>query len=141
MKRSIIFVISTCILLCMTSCATIFYGDRGKVTINAYPTYAKADRIEISKSFHKDKVETDVHFPYVLPTRYTRGASKAEVKVYKDDYVERFTINKCFNGWFLGNLFFGEIPGMIIDLVSGCYVKPRNDTYYVSFPTTETNNK
>lgn len=141
MKRSIIFVISTCILLCMTSCATIFYGDRGKVTINAYPTYAKADRIEISESFRKDKVETDVHFPYVLPTRYTRGASKAEVKVYKDDYVERFTINKCFNGWFLGNLFFGEIPGMIIDLVSGCYVKPRNDTYYVSFPTTETNNK
>ncbi len=131
MKKTINLLLVITIILGMISCATLTYGNKGKVTIYSYPDNVKADKLTVSKG-KRTHSETNVYFPYVIPKRFSKGAKSANVIAYKDNTSKRITVNKTFNGWFAGNILIGGIFGMAIDLASGCFVKPEKNNYTIA---------
>ncbi|MFI3239763.1 MAG: hypothetical protein R3Y22_04160 [Bacteroidales bacterium] len=49
------------------------------------------------------------------------------------------TIDKKFNGWTIGNIVFGGIPGFAVDAATGAMMKVDKNKYYLMFlPTAAT---
>jgi len=96
-------------LACSTGCATIMtgYGPSQSVRIASEPRGASvyADGTLIGKT------------PAVaVLTRKDDHTIKLVMDGYPDHTVE---ISNTYNGWFWGNILFGGIDGMIIDLLDG----------------------
>lgn len=93
--------------LMLTSCATIICGSTQKVSFNSNPSNASIyiDDFEVGKTPFQTKLER-------------RKDHKVVIKLdgFKP-YETRLT--RTFNAWYLGNVIFGGLVGLIIDPISG----------------------
>ena len=119
MKR--IFYALSCLLI-LSSCATMFYGKKSKVVLS----------------------DPDVTTPVTLTVggkRYENVMLPAQVKIKKSMSAETivaeaegfepyaFKVDKKFNGKTFLNIFWGLIPGMVIDGVTGAMMVPKSQYY------------
>lgn len=114
MKRvAILFVVASVLL---ASCATIVSGTKQKVKISANPEKAVVviTSDKTGQEFYRG-APGDVKLP--KNTTYT-------VMVSMDGYApQKVILTRSFNGWVIGNLCFGGIPGGVVDLLTGAFWK------------------
>ena len=106
MKKSILTIgIITSSLL--TSCATIVSGSKQTVKFNSTPSEAKIfiNEVEVGKTPFETKLERKKEHSIVI-----------KLDGYKPYQT---TLTRKFNAWYLGNILFGGIIGLIIDPITG----------------------
>lgn len=107
MKKSICIIL-TGITLALTSCATIVSGSRQTVKFNSTPSSAKVfiNDVEVGMTPFKTKLERK--------KKDTKVVLKLEG--YKDYETK---LERKFNAWYIGNIAFGGIIGIIVDPITG----------------------
>ena len=104
MKKTILGIVMA---LSLTSCATIVSGSRQTINFNSTPTNATVvvDGQEIGKTPLETKLER-------------KHEHKVEIKLdgYKTYSVE---MKKTFNEWYIGNILFGGLIGIVVDPITG----------------------
>ncbi|WP_434035250.1 PEGA domain-containing protein [Formosa sp. 4Alg 33] len=104
---------STLILfvLLLSSCATIISGSRQQVEINSDPNSAIVyiNGAEIGKTPVQKNLKRNQDYRIVL-----------KVDGYKP-YETR--LDKKFNAWYIGNIAFGGLIGLIVDPITGAIFK------------------
>ncbi len=93
--------------LMLTSCATIISGTTQNVSFNSNPSNASifVDDFEVGKTPFQTKLERKSEHKVVI-----------KLEGYKP-YETKLT--RTFNAWYLGNVIFGGLVGLIIDPISG----------------------
>lgn len=106
MKKSII-ICSLAITLLMSSCATIVPGSKQNVKFDSSPGSARIfiDEIEVGKTPFEIKL-----------TRKSEHSVMIKLEGYQ---TYQTTLTKKFNGWYVGNILFGGLIGVIIDPITG----------------------
>jgi hypothetical protein len=106
MKKTIILS-SLALTLFTTSCATIVSGSKQNVKFSSNPSTATIfiDEVEVGKTPFEIRLE-----------RKNEHSVRIKLEGYQT-YETRLT--KKFNGWYIGNLLFGGIIGLIIDPITG----------------------
>lgn len=111
----------------ITSCATIISGSRQVVEIKSEPTSARVyiNEVEIGNTPIKENLKRNQEYSLILKLD---GYETYETK-----------LEKKFNGWYIGNIVFGGLVGIIIDPITGAIHKlkpeeidcnPKNGTTY-----------
>ena len=105
--RKTIILGSFALLVLTTSCATIMSGSKQNVKFASNPSSATVfiDEVEVGKT------------PF-----QTKLIRKKEHKVMlKLDGYQTYntTLTKKFNGWYVGNILFGGLIGIIVDPITG----------------------
>lgn len=115
MRKSIISS-SLALTLLLSSCATIVSGSRQKVKFSSNPSAATVliDEVEVGKT------------PFEM--KLTRK-SEHSVMIKLDGYQTYETkLTKKFNAWYIGNILFGGLIGIIVDPITGAiYNLSSND--------------
>ena len=117
-----------CILaLFIVGCATIVSKTKWPITINSNPSGAK---IEITDK-NGNSIFTGTT-PATLKLKSSAGffiPQSYTIKLSMDNYNEKtITINSTINGWYLGNLLFGGLLGLlIIDPLTGAMYRIDKD--------------
>nr|WP_315142107.1 PEGA domain-containing protein [uncultured Flavobacterium sp.] len=104
-KKIVISALSLSLLL--SSCATIISGSKQKVSFHSNPAQAAIfiDEVEVGKTPFEIKLERN---------------KEHHVMIKLDGYQTYETnLTKKFNAWYLGNIVFGGIIGIIIDPITG----------------------
>jgi len=104
-KKIVIAALSLSLLL--SSCATIISGSKQKVSFHSNPAQAAIfiDEVEVGKTPFEIKLERN---------------KEHHVMIKLDGYQTYETnLTKKFNAWYLGNIVFGGIIGIIIDPITG----------------------
>ncbi|MDP3939349.1 MAG: PEGA domain-containing protein [Deltaproteobacteria bacterium] len=103
--------LSICLILAQTGCATIVSGTHEDLDIRSLPPQASV-RID-----GRPVGETP------LSIEVGRG-DEHEVAFHKQGYLDDVRMTrKAFNWWFAGNILFGGIVGIIIDMMGGAAYK------------------
>lgn len=91
----------------LTSCATIVSGSKQEVSFNSTPTNASIfiNEVEVGKTPFKTKLERNKEHSVVIKLD--------EFKPYETK------LTKKFNAWYIGNIVFGGLIGLIVDPVTG----------------------
>ncbi|NQX84500.1 MAG: PEGA domain-containing protein [Flavobacteriaceae bacterium] len=116
-------------VLFLTSCATIISGSRQNVEITSKPTSAKVyiNEIEVGNTPIQKNLKRNQEYNLVLKLD---GYETYETK-----------LDKKFNAWYIGNIAFGGLIGIIIDPITGAIHKlkpeeidgsPKSGTTYTS---------
>ena len=116
MKKVKIILFTILVSVMLNSCATIMSGQRQMVAFSTEPSGAEIniDGRTIGTTPMNTKIKRTAH------------AVKFQKEGYRDsDYF----FNKKFNGWYLGNILLGGLPGMIVDLIVGSYVNIDDNVY------------
>ena len=104
---------NTIMLLCisslffLSSCATIVSGIRQTVKFDSTPTNATVfiDETEVGKTPFETKLERTREY---------------EVEIRLEGYEPYKTkLTKQFNAWYIGNIVFGGIIGLVVDPITG----------------------
>lgn len=105
--RKTIFFLTLLSTLMLTSCATIVCGSKQEVSFNSTPTNASIfiNEVEVGKTPFKTKLERNKEHSVVIKLE---GFKPYETK-----------LTKKFNAWYIGNLVFGGLIGLIVDPVTG----------------------
>ncbi|MFO1219205.1 MAG: hypothetical protein U1E89_12590 [Burkholderiaceae bacterium] len=115
--------------LALSGCASIFNGQAQPVTIRSVPEGAALTVTNRAG----DNVHTGTA-PATVTLKRGAGYFKAEeykVVLRKDGFADReLTITGTMSGWYIGNLLFGGVIGMLaVDPVTGgMYVFPESVT-------------
>jgi hypothetical protein len=107
MKKLLLTTSLLVIILILQSCATILHGSRQEVGFESQPTNAT-----------------------VIIDGQKQGATPLTVKLKrKHTHTIKFKLNgyepygttltRKVSGWVAGNLIFGAIPGLVVDLITG----------------------
>lgn len=106
MKKRIISS-SLALVLLTTSCATIVSGSKQKVKFSSNPSAASIfiDEVEVGKTPFEIKL-----------ARISEHSVMIKLEGYQT-YETKLT--KKFNGWYIGNILFGGLIGLIIDPITG----------------------
>lgn len=106
MKKTIISS-SLALTLLVSSCATIVSGSKQNVKFSSNPSSATIfiDEVEVGKTPFEIKLARKSEHSVVLKLD---GYQTYETK-----------LTKKFNGWYIGNIFFGGLLGLIIDPITG----------------------
>ncbi len=98
-------------ILLITSCATIISGSRQNVEITSEPSSAKVyiNEIEIGNTPVQKNLKRNQEYQLILKLD---GYKTYETK-----------LEKKFNAWFIGNVAFGGLIGLIIDPITGAMHK------------------
>ncbi|MEC5395311.1 PEGA domain-containing protein [Bergeyella sp. RCAD1439] len=105
--RKLSFILGLAVVFTTTSCATIVSGSRQTVKFASTPSEATVfiDEVEVGKTPYETKLERKREY---------------QVMIKLDGYKSYETrITKKFNAWYLGNIVFGGIIGLIVDPVTG----------------------
>jgi len=102
--------------LSAVGCASVVTGTTQVIRIESDPEGAvvDVDGLQIGTTPRQVKIK--------------RGATKS-VMVHKDGY-EIVEVGKKLNGWFVGNLFLGVLPGLI-DIANGSWMWANPDVIQV----------
>ena len=98
-------------LLFLQSCATIVSGSRQTIKFNSVPASATVfiNEVEIGKT----PVEKDL-----------KRNQEYQVLIKMDGYkTYKTTLSKKFNEWYIGNIVFGGIIGLVVDPITGAMYK------------------
>lgn len=98
-------------ILFLSSCATIISGSRQNVEITSEPSSAKVyiNEIEIGQTPVQKKLKRNQEYQLILKLD---GYKTYETK-----------LEKKFNAWYIGNIAFGGLIGIIIDPITGAMHK------------------
>lgn len=110
MKKSIFITAFTASVL-LSSCATIVSGSKQLVKFSSNPSSATIfiDEVEIGKTPFEIKLERK---------------REHHVMIKLDGYKTYETnLTKKFNAWYIGNIAFGGLIGVIIDPITGAMYK------------------
>lgn len=107
MKKQIFILGIVTTLLSFTSCATIVSGSKQTVKFESTPSEAKVfiNEVEVGKTPFETKLERKKEHAIVI-----------KLDGYKPYEV---LLTKKFNAWYLGNILFGGIVGLIVDPITG----------------------
>lgn len=110
-----LFYLAITSLVITVGCASIMSGTSQKVTFNSHPSGAK--------------VITHTGLTLVTPSTATLPKGKSiSVRCEKEGYeTQTQTIGTSLNGWFFGNILFGGLIGMIIDIADGAMMNLDRD--------------
>lgn len=119
MKKTILL-ISSALLLLNTSCATIVSGSNQKIEIHSTPTNSTVyvDNREVGKTPYYTKLKKN--------QSYTLKIESEGYSPYKTDFA------RSFNAWYIANIGFGGLIGLIIDPITGAIHKLKPVQYNVS---------
>ncbi len=94
-------------LILVTGCATIMTGVRQKIIFNSYPGRAAVliDEVEVGKTPFQIKLSRNRNYQVMI-----------KLEGYKTYEV---TLKRKFNAWYIGNIAFGGIIGLVIDPLTG----------------------
>lgn len=109
MKRHLI--LGSVLAMMLTSCATIISGSKQNVKFASTPSQATifVNGKEIGKT--------------PLETKLARKEDH-KVSIQLDGYVPyEIQLTKKFNEWYIGNVLFGGIIGLVIDPITGALYK------------------
>lgn len=98
-------------MLLLASCATIISGSRQTVEIFSEPTNATVsiNEIEIGKTPIIENLKRNQDYRLVLKL---------------DGYKPYETVlEKKFNAWYIGNIVFGGVIGLVVDPITGAMYK------------------
>ena len=105
MKKTVFFVIAVAMIL--AGCATIMHGSRQNINFLSTPEGAtvKIDGVNVG----------------ITPVaKELSRKSEHTVEIILDGYEPfEMMIEQRVSGWLFGNIIFGGIPGLIIDLATG----------------------
>jgi len=122
MKR---VVAATAVFAVMTGCASIGHGTYQQVPINSNPSGASVAVNCGPGSQAAGVTPTTVNLK--------RKADPCTVTVSKEGYEDAaVTFAKSVSGWVWGNIFFGGIPGWIIDAADGALYNRVPDSVQVT---------
>lgn len=95
----------------LTGCATIICGSKQDVTFKSSPENAV--------------VEVDGNYAGKTPQTVELERKKShKVTLKLDGYKEHtFTLERKFNAWYIGNIVFGGIIGIVVDPITGAMYK------------------
>lgn len=113
LPRNLILIASVACIALLQGCATIVSGTKDTIEVTSEPPGA-AVRLEKNDN------------EYTTPASFelTRRSSHTML-VSRDGYhTERVTIGRTLNPWIFGNVIFGGVIGVVIDLVSGATFSP-----------------
>jgi hypothetical protein len=98
-------------VILLTSCATIISGSRQNVEIASEPSSAKVyiNEIEIGNTPVQKNLKRNQEYQLTLKLN---GYKTYETK-----------LEKKFNAWYIGNIAFGGLIGIIIDPITGAMHK------------------
>lgn len=110
MKIILKYILLTFVIV-LSSCATIISGSRQNVEINSEPSSAKVyiNEIEIGNTPVQKNLKRNQEYNLVLKLD---GYETYETK-----------LERKFNAWYIGNIAFGGLIGIIIDPVTGAIHK------------------
>ncbi|WP_284653127.1 PEGA domain-containing protein [Flavobacterium terrisoli] len=115
MKAKIITLsIISCLLL--SSCATIVSGSKQTVTFTSNPSQANVsiNGLNVGKT------------PF--ETKLKRKTKEHKIVIQLDGYKPfETTLKRKFNAWYVGNLAFGGLIGLIVDPLTGAIFKLTPD--------------
>ncbi len=106
MKKSII-ISSLTLMFLVTSCATIVSGSKQTVKFTSKPStaYVFIDDKQVGSTPFETKLERKI--PH-------------NVKIKLEGYqTYEITLTRKFNAWYIGNILFGGIIGLIVDPITG----------------------
>jgi hypothetical protein len=105
--RKTIILSSLAIALLTTSCATIISGSKQNVKFDSNPSTATIfiDEVEVGKT------------PFEI--KLTRRSEHSVMIKLEGHQTYETKLTKKFNGWYIGNLLFGGLIGLIIDPITG----------------------
>ncbi len=105
--RKTIISSSFALTLLLSSCATIVSGSKQNVKFSSDPSTATIfiDEVEVGKTPFEIKL-----------ARKSEHSVMIKLEGYQT-YETKLT--KKFNGWFVGNIIFGGLIGLIIDPITG----------------------
>jgi len=109
--KNIIKTILLSTILFATSCATIVSGSRQSINVSSTPSSATVfiNEVEIGETPIEKKLKRNQEYRVLI-----------ELDGYQP--YETF-ISKEFNAWYLGNILFGGLIGLIIDPITGAMYK------------------
>jgi hypothetical protein len=112
MRKLKILVSIVLIGLMAYGCATIISGSKQEMNITSSPSNAK---VTINgKSVGTTPVSKDIK----------RKKDNVSIKIELEGYeTYTTTLNRKFNAWYLGNLVFGGLIGIIVDPITGAIYK------------------
>ena len=105
MRRTIFSLVFASMML--TSCATIVSGSRQTVKFASNPSNANIliDDVVIGKTPFETKLARNKNY---------------KVSIQLDGYLPYETrLTKKFNAWYLGNIVFGGLVGLVVDPITG----------------------
>lgn len=106
MKKTIIFS-SLALVLLVSGCATIVSGSKQNVKFSSNPSIATIfiDEVEVGKTPFEIKL-----------ARKSEHSVMIKLEGYQT-YETKLT--KKFNAWYIGNILFGGLIGVIVDPITG----------------------
>lgn len=95
------------LLILMTGCATIMSGTRQEIRFNSHPGRAAVliDEVEVGKT------------PFQI--RLSRNRNYQVMIMLEGYKTYEITLKRKFNAWYIGNIAFGGVIGLIIDPLTG----------------------
>jgi hypothetical protein len=119
MRKAIVVALAATIVVGTSSCASIVSGTKQSVTVTSDPPGAE---ISIDgKAAGKTPLAVDL-----------RRKEDHVIKGFKEGVGEAtVTTTSTSNGWIWGNLLFGGIIGIIIDVSNGAAKRFSPDTYHL----------
>ncbi len=120
MKKLALIFLFMCFVL--SGCASIITQTTQKITLQAEP---KDSKILINGIVSESPASAQLQ-------RGIKAGKKHIIKVEKDEYVPcEFKTRNRFNAWFIGNILFGGLIGMAIDLGTGAVVWIQEESSFV----------
>ncbi|ALO15879.1 PEGA domain-containing protein [Salinivirga cyanobacteriivorans] len=112
MKRITISLLVISISIILAGCATIVSGSKQSVKIYSTPSNAKVS------------INNVVVGNTPLTKQISRKEESVLIKIELDGYETYTTsLERKFNAWFIGNIVFGGLIGIIIDPITGAIYK------------------
>lgn len=118
--KKITLLLASMTLLLSTSCATIVSGSKQKIEIHSTPSNASVyvDNKEVGKTPYNTKLKKN--------QSYTLKIESEGYEAYKTDLA------RSFNAWYIGNIGFGGLIGLIVDPITGAIHKLKPVQYNAS---------
>ena len=130
--------IVTIALLPLAGCASIIKGTEQSVSIRSNPTGAKVtifdtvDEVEIASMTTPGLVQLD------RGSGYFRGGHYKLTVTHPDHAPMEVMVDATFNGWYVGNLVFGGLLGLlVVDPLTGAMWSISPDSFTVDLAARE----
>ena len=119
-------------LLLTAGCASIVSGGPKSLPILSRPDNAECEIVDMRSGITIMKTRTPSTVTLANDAGYFKSASY-KVKISKDGFIPReVEINSGLNGWYLGNIVFGGLIGiLIVDPATGAMWKIHEDAISV----------
>ena len=131
-KTLMMAAMAACVATLFSSCATIVSGTTATIQIDGKFT----EPMTITTSY---QTYEDVVLPAEVKVK-RQHLDGQHIKITSPNYIyEDIILNRKVNGWAFGNIVFGGLIGLGVDLGNNAVSKPGQDIYYIKATPKEQN--